>query len=1214
VSVLELRLLGGFVVSEDGAPLSSLHGSRQQALLAWLLLHPGEPQPRARLASLLWPDGGEVQARNNFRKLLFDVREDWPTVDTFVDIGRMTIAWRRSASYSLDVDAFTAAVDMAASSELIRDAASLYGGILLPECYDDWTIPFRDDLHRAFVGLLERGIQSAESERDYGPAMDYAKRLLQEEPLREDVYLSLMRLHALSGDRAGSLRMYHLCSSILDQELGVAPGREIEELYQRLLDDPTGAGPAKPTAERRTTALIGRDKEWQVIQGAWIAARDGKPTVVAITGEPGIGKTRLAQEMSDWVQRQGLAVAGASCYAGEETLPFAAITRLLGSPSIQAGLRSLQPAWLREISGLIPELAQVGSAVVEPAQSGGLPAGRPRQGWQRRVLLDAIAHALLAAQPVLLTIDDLQWCDPNSLFALEQLVKSTDRVLVLVTARPGLNQGDRPLLQDDRLQSQIVQVELDPLDRGQSAQLAAALDPDGPTWAIEIDDLEALYQQTEGNPLYIVELVRAGWVDSGDRASLPGSLQAAVRGHFANLPDGARKLLELAATIGREFRLSVLAHASGQDGATLVRNLDQLWRRRIVRENGTDGYDFCHGRLREVAYHDLSNADRALLHRRVAEAYQETRPVGVGIADIARHFELAGALAQAARFYEQAANAARDIYANQAAVSYYRRAIALLPPDRGIEVMVQLGEILKIAGEWTEAEHVYREALASAFRKDDMAVVSRCRAGIGDVLRLRGQFAEALEWLDEAREGFDGSGDLPALVGVTGLIAQTNLALADYGEAAACAKRQLALAEKLRDPRQKAAALVNLGTASLRRTRFVEALGYYRRGLRIQEQLNNREGIQLAMGWLGNAHRLKGDLSLAVDHFQRQHSLAQEIGNLHGEAVASGNLGIVYEELGEYDTAATWDQKALAIHRRLGNRHGEGVTTCNLAVLHHDRGEHVLAWEGFREALAILHEVGDRRNEAVTLGDLAAVYRDLGCFDEAMRCYAVSVLMSLEIGNPQNITICAGSMGEALRAQNRAPEAETYTVQAIALGRRFQMLYWLCRDLHTLAKLRAQQCLYQQAITLNDEALQLATQSRRRDILFQASLLRVTICAAAGQRSLIDSLEELQRLKEACAQGPRREADLAAIQYEIWRLDKGQQEARRAAITLTRRLYERTPLAQYAEWLVELGAPGPEPVDALPDPPSLVDEWQPDLDAIPALLNEFAAGLPTTSA
>jgi DNA-binding SARP family transcriptional activator/predicted ATPase len=1201
LSMLEVRLLGGFVVSEDGAPLSSVHATRQQAFLAWLLLHPGQPQPRARVASLLWPDGGDVHARNNFRKLLFDVREEWPGVDAFVDIRRTAIAWRKSASYSLDVDAFTGAVAAAVSAELIRDATSLYGGSLLPECYDDWIMPFRDDLHRAFVGLLERGIEAAESAREYRQAMDYAKRLLQEEPLREDVYLSLMRLHALSGDRAGSLRVYHSCSSVLDQELGVAPGREIEELYHRLIDVPATTGSAKPNTEPGMSSLIGRDREWHVIQSAWTAARDGKPTVVAITGEPGIGKTRLAQEMSDWAERQGLAVAGVACYAGEETLPFAAITRLFAGPSIQAGLASLQPVWLREISALVPDATRGGSVAADRAQRSRLSAGQSQHGWQRRVLLEAIAHALVAVQPVLIVIDDLQWCDTDSLFALEQLVKSTDRVLLLVTARPGLNQDARPLLQDDRLQSQIVEIELEPLDRAQTAQLAEALDPYGPMWETEIESLEALYQQTEGNPLYVVELSRVGWASAGGRESLPGSLQAAVRGHFANLPDGARELLEVAATIGREFRLSVLAHASGQDGTTLVRNLDHLWRRRIVRENGTDGYDFCHGQLREVAYHDLSNAHRVLLHRRVAEAYHEMRPEGIGIADIARHFELAGALTEAARFYEQAANAARDIYANAAAVSYYRRAMALLAPDQGIEIMVQLGETLKVGGEWAEAENVYREALVSAFRKGDMGVVSQCRAGIGDVFRLRGQFVEAREWLKEARDGFAREEDLSPLVDVTGLIAQTNLALADYDEAAACAQRQLALAEKLRDPRQQAAALVNLGTVAARRTRFDEALGYYRRNLRIHEQMNNRAGIQQSMGWLGNIYRLQGDLTQALEHFQRQHSLAQELGNAPAETLACANLGIVYEELGEYEAAIAWDHKALAGHRRLGNRHGEGVTTCNLAVLHHDRGEYLLAWEGFREAMSILHEVGDRRNEAVTAGDLAAVYRDLGDFDRAMGCLTASLLMSVEIENPQNITICAGSMGELFLDQECFTEAEAFIARAVALGRRLQMVYWLCRDLHLLAELRYRQDRCDEAIDLNAECLQLAAKSRRRDVRFRAALLEVKLRASLGQRNSSETAEDLNGLRDEYD----TDSEMGAIEYELWKLDPERDGARERVAQTFRRLYDKAPSAQYARRLTELGDDEHSPPPTLSDPPPALLASRMDIHEIPRLLDQL---------
>jgi predicted ATPase len=161
---------------------------------------------------------------------------------------------------------------------------------------------------------------------------------------------------------------------------------------------------------------------------------------------------------------------------------------------------------------------------------------------------------------------------------------------------------------------------------------------------------------------------------------LPSKIQAAIEGRLAQLSAPARELAELAATIGREFSFAVLAGASDQDEGTLVRALDELWQRRIVREQGADGYDFGHDKLREVAYAGLSTARRRLVHRRVAQALENAhaRDLDSISAQVAAHYEGAGELERAVQYYQRGARVAQAICANAEAIEYYQRALVLL--------------------------------------------------------------------------------------------------------------------------------------------------------------------------------------------------------------------------------------------------------------------------------------------------------------------------------------------------------------------------------------------------------------------------------------------------------------------------------------------------------------------------------------------------------
>jgi len=214
--MLQIHLLGGFRLVHDDAPVVSVNTPRLQSLLAYLLLHRAAPQPRQHLAFRLWPDSTEEQARTNLRKLLMQLRQAWPHADDFVLVDGPALQWQTGAPFTLDVAEFENAIAQAAQSAARRAtlerAASIYGGDLLPGCYDDWITPERERLQGMLAGVLEQLVALLENQREYRAALQHAQRLLQLDSLNEAAYRSLMRLHALNGDpRRRIARLPHLC-------------------------------------------------------------------------------------------------------------------------------------------------------------------------------------------------------------------------------------------------------------------------------------------------------------------------------------------------------------------------------------------------------------------------------------------------------------------------------------------------------------------------------------------------------------------------------------------------------------------------------------------------------------------------------------------------------------------------------------------------------------------------------------------------------------------------------------------------------------------------------------------------------------------------------------------------------------------------------------------------------------------------------------------
>jgi len=247
--MLSISLLGDFSIRRDEMPVLSVDTPRLQSLLAYLALHKDAPQSRAHLAFLFWPDTTEAQARTNLRNLLHSLRGALPNIDSYLDASVQTLKWGFDVPFTLDVTDFRAALaraeqslrmnNSAAAREALEQAVALYKGDLLPSCYEDWIIPQREELREAYLNSLERLVQMLEEQRDYQGAIHNAQRLLRHDTLHEEMYRRLIRLHALKGDRASALWVYHTCTTTLKRELDVEPSAATREAYLQLLGTET---------------------------------------------------------------------------------------------------------------------------------------------------------------------------------------------------------------------------------------------------------------------------------------------------------------------------------------------------------------------------------------------------------------------------------------------------------------------------------------------------------------------------------------------------------------------------------------------------------------------------------------------------------------------------------------------------------------------------------------------------------------------------------------------------------------------------------------------------------------------------------------------------------------------------------------------------------------------------------------------------------------
>ena len=317
-TVLTVRLLGRVSVIRDGAVAAAFGSGPLLRLLAALTLRRGVPVSRTELAFRLWPDSSEAQARTNLRKALHLLRQELHDVDRFVEITHGAVCWLDDAPAQVDVAAFLTACELGDD----RGAAEAYGGSLLPGVYDEWVLEERARIHGLACAALTRLVDGADGDR--AARLAFALRLVELDPTSEWAHRHVIRGHAERGDRAAAIGAYHRCVEVLGTEVGVEPSVETRELYDQLVD----GGARRSGSLPRPAPLIGRQVEWAELGHRWSGVGVEPMTLVVITGEAGVGKSRLVAEFARHVRSEAALVLDARSYESVDA-PWAPVAAWL---------------------------------------------------------------------------------------------------------------------------------------------------------------------------------------------------------------------------------------------------------------------------------------------------------------------------------------------------------------------------------------------------------------------------------------------------------------------------------------------------------------------------------------------------------------------------------------------------------------------------------------------------------------------------------------------------------------------------------------------------------------------------------------------------------------------------------------------------------------------------------------------------------------------
>jgi DNA-binding SARP family transcriptional activator len=702
---MDFRILGPLEVVAEGRTCD-LGGPKQRALLAMLLLDANRVVSSDRLIEALWDEDPPETASKALQVYVSQLRKA---------LGRERLETRppgyllRVDEGELDLERFR----LLRGEGRLSEALSLWRGPPLSDFrYERFAQSEIARLEEVRLTCLEDRLEADLAGGRHRDVVGELEGLVRQHPVRQGLRALLMLALYRSGRDADALQVYLDTRRVLDEELGIEPGRRLRDLQQAILRQEPGldlVDEVQPAPAVERDDFVGRELELEQLRRGLDSALSGHGRVFLLAGEPGIGKSRLADELTARARTRGMHVLVGRCWEGGGAPVYWPWVQ-----SLRAYVRETDAAVVRrelgpgacDLAQLLPELRELDPALPDP------PALDPEAGRFR--LFEAVTAVLKRAaerRPLVLVLDDLHAADDPSLLLLQFLAREIgdSRLLVL-----GAYRDVDPTIREP-LSSALAELVREPVTR---TLLLGGLGEADVARFIELTTsrlapaavVEALHAETEGNPLFVGEIVRllaaeGGLEEPAPRLAVPQTLREVIARRLRRLSPPCEELLRVASVLGREFDLDVLADAGGLDRSSLLEILDEAVAAQLVTDvpGSRLRLRFGHGLFREVLYDELAVSRRRKLHRAVGEALERVSSgtVDTRLGELAHHF--AGAVplvnpGKAVDYAERAGDRAVRLLAPEEAVRLYETALSLVEDRERPRLLLRTARSMWMAG------------------------------------------------------------------------------------------------------------------------------------------------------------------------------------------------------------------------------------------------------------------------------------------------------------------------------------------------------------------------------------------------------------------------------------------------------------------------------------------------------------------------------------
>jgi|GEM_PF-1657149 len=1052
---LEMKLLGPLLVILDGSPLPAKVWDRRQtpSLLKLLLTAPGHPFSSQEIIDRLWPslepDAAAKSLRATVSKLRKVLEPDLAQgrLSKYIETGPAGYTFVASAC-RLDTDEVRLLHDQAKKNQQanrLEEAVADYqralshfrGEFLSDEPESDWIAAPRQHWRAVQQALLFSMGECYLSLGQYASAIERYQEILQKDRCHEAAYRQLMLCHYLSGRFNEVAILYKQCGQALKDELEVEPSEETVRLYDQILRrrvpgiDKTPRSPLpvkKLPYSLGRLEFIGREEEVGVIASYVEAALNRKGGVVALSGEPGIGKTRLAEEMLLYARSRSCLTAAGRCYSPHWRRPYEPFTeifrQILKGPG-RDHLLALSPFWLACASQIVPDLVVQKSGPVPPA----IPVDREKQR-----LFEAVIRLLIdfsAKHPLVLLFDDLHWADDETMQLLHYFVHqiSSEPILILITYRTEEGASNLLLVQllnaIQRLSSR--NLILPELPTESFTALFRKMSPkEKLPFAME-QLARRIHRETQGNPLFMVELLqsllekgvfkvnnRGKWIDAQNegkaiatqRWEIPLGIRQVICSRLERIAADRKRALEILSTLSQGFSRQFLEKVLEIENGSASEILDDLMKLGFLQEEPqVKGiYRFAHENIRQTIYETLTPGRKKEFHFKIAETLEAIGGADRPLQALAHHFFMAEAWRQAYRYAMEAAKGAERAYAFGA---------ALLLLDQADQILASHG-----AG-FLNSSELLREKLRLLQVKDHVL------DGQGDLKKREKVVAERVRL---ARTLSDPAELASAYLALCGL----HEASREWSEAADLAEQALALYETEGDKGGMAKGYRELGYIYWQSNQFEKALEANQKALALHEETENLGGIAGDLHNLGQIYTSMGDFKRGLECYQRARSAFEKVGERESRTL--NIFSRIARLTGNLDDALSSTLQAIESAHESGHHFGEWHYLMNAASLWFTMGKRDRSLEAYRSSIEAIKKTGGNPGcIGHSLRGMGIIYQEEGNADQAAACLTEAAALLLESGElPAWAEVCRRLGDLMMQAFHEVEKALHYYQSALS--------------------------------------------------------------------------------------------------------------------------------------------------------------------------------------